>query len=372
VSAGTEVDHFYMGVALELARKGIGRTSPNPMVGAVVVQAGRIVGRGFHPKAGDPHAEVLALEQAGTSAKGATLYVSLEPCAHRGRTPPCTEAVLASGVARVVAAMEDPNPLVKGQGLRRLREAGISVDAGVREPEARRLNEAFCLSIREGRAFAHLKLAATLDGRIATHSGDSRWITSPESRARAHDLRARCGAILIGVGTAAADDPRLTVRLEGEPERRVLRVVLDPRLRAPERLSMLSGEEAAHTLLACREEAEADRGARLRARGLEVLSLPASPLGGMDLRALLTALYRRGIMEVLVEGGGETSRAFLDQGLVDRFHGFYSLRLLGGRESVPMVGGPGPDRIDQAVRLESVEVERIGPDLYVTGRPARR
>lgn len=366
-----EADRFYMGLALELARRGVGRTSPNPAVGCVVARDGRVVGRGFHPAAGEPHAEVFALEEAGPEARGADLYVTLEPCAHHGRTPPCADRVLAAGIRRVVAAMEDPNPRVAGGGLRRLREAGVEVAVGVGQAEARRLNEGFCLSIRERRAFVHLKLAATLDGKIATRTGHSRWVTSPESRERGHRLRDACGAVLVGVGTAAADDPRLTVRLPGEPERRIRRVVLDPRLRCPENLAILAPGEARHTVLACAREIDGARTRLFEARGARVLALPRRG-ACLDLEALLAALYAQGTMEVLVEGGSDTARSFLDAGLVDRVHLFLAPRLLGGRDAVPMVGGASPERMDEAWGLEELEVERVGPDLYLTGIPRRR
>ncbi|GAB4261053.1 bifunctional diaminohydroxyphosphoribosylaminopyrimidine deaminase/5-amino-6-(5-phosphoribosylamino)uracil reductase RibD [Deferrisoma sp.] len=363
-------DRFYMGLALDLARKGLGRTSPNPAVGCVVVRDGRVVGRGYHPRAGEPHAEVFALDEAGPAARGADLYVTLEPCSHHGRTPPCTDRIVAAGVRRVVAAMADPNPAVAGRGFERLRAAGIRVEVGLSEPEARRLNEAFCLSIVERRAFVHLKLAATLDGKTATASGDSRWITSPQSRERVHRLRDRCGVVIVGVGTAAADDPRLTVRLPGEPERPTLRVVLDPRARVPETLWMLSPGEAASTWIACGPEAPDDRAGALARRGARVLRLPQGPRG-LDLRRLLEEIYAAGRMEVLVEGGAETARRFLDAGLVDRIHLFYAPRLLGGRDAVPMLGGASPERIAEAWPVEDLEWERVGPDLYLTGRLGR-
>lgn len=367
-----EADRFFVGLALELAARAAGRTSPNPLVGAVVVRDGRVVGRGFHPRAGEPHAEVFALDEAGEAARGADLYVTLEPCSHRGRTPPCADRVAASGVRRVVAAMEDPNPLVAGQGFARLRAAGLQVVAGVREAEARRLNEAFCLSIRERRAFAHLKLAATLDGRIATRTGDSRWVSSPESRERVHRLRDRCQAVVVGVGTVVADDPRLTVRLPDRPERRLLRVVLDPNLRAPlDRSLLASPEEAAWTLAVCGPGAPGRAEEAFRAAGAEVLRLPAAPGGSLDLGLLLKDLYGRGMMEVLVEGGAATARALLDQGLADRLHWFLSPRLLGGADAVPAVGGVSPERMADAWRVEDLEVEAVGSDLYLTGRPAR-
>jgi diaminohydroxyphosphoribosylaminopyrimidine deaminase/5-amino-6-(5-phosphoribosylamino)uracil reductase len=233
------------------------------------------------------------------------------------------------------------------------------------------MNEAFCLSIREGRAFAHLKLAATLDGRIATRTGDSRWVTSEASRERVHRLRRACQAVIVGVGTVEADDPRLTVRLPGEPEGRPLRVVLDPSLRASADRILLAPGEACHTLLACGPGASAEAEASVAARGAEVLRLPVLSDGGLDLAALLKTLYGRGMMEALVEGGGATARAFLDLGLVGRVHWFLSPRLLGGVDAVAALGGRSPEKMDEAWRLEGVEVEHVGPDLYVTGIPTR-
>ena len=366
-----ESDRFYMRIALELAEKGQGRTSPNPAVGCVVVREGRVVGRGFHPAAGEPHAEVYALREAGDEAIGADLYVTLEPCAHHGRTPPCADLVARSGVQRVVAAAEDPNPRVAGQGLRILRDAGIRVDVGVLAEESRRLNEAFNLSIVEGRSFVHLKLAATLDGKIATRSGHSRWITSEEARARVHELRDRCGAVAVGVGTAVADDPGLTVRLPDRAERHITRFVLDPSLRAPLTLRMLRPGEARHTVLVCGEDVDPGRSSTYEHAGVDILRVPRFE-GKLDLGRFARGVYERGLMEVLVEGGAETARGFMDAGLVDRLHVFLSLRILGGRDSVPMVGGASPNRIEQAWALDRVEVERVGTDIYVTGLPSRR
>ncbi len=363
-----EADRFYMGLALAEARRGLGWTSPNPAVGCVVARDGRVLGRGFHPRAGEPHAEAFALAEAGDAARGADLYVTLEPCSHHGRTPPCADRVIAAGVRRVVVAAEDPNPRVAGAGLARLRGAGLAVEVGVGRAEAERLTEGFRLAVGERRAFVHLKFATTLDGRIATASGDSRWITSPESRHRVHELRGACGAVGVGVGTAVADDPRLTCRLPGAPERRLWRVVFDPRGRLPRSAWMLTPAEAPHTLVACGPRAEV---ADLEAAGARALRVPA-PRGELDLKAVLAALWERGVMELLVEGGGETARRFLDAGLADRVHWFVSPRILGGRDARGAVGGTSPARIAEAWRLEGVEVERLGPDLYLTGTPAAR
>jgi diaminohydroxyphosphoribosylaminopyrimidine deaminase/5-amino-6-(5-phosphoribosylamino)uracil reductase len=244
------------------------------------------------------------------------------------------------------------------------------VDVGVLQGEASRLNEAFALSIRERRPFVHLKLAATLDGKIATRTGDSRWISSDESRRRVHELRDICGAVIIGVATAATDNPRLTVRLPDCPERHILRLVLDPTLRIPDGLRLLAPEKASHTVLVCAEGVSPERVARQQSTGAEVLQVPRVS-GGLDLPILLQHVYRRGVMEVLVEGGSETARAFLDAGLVDRFHLFFSPRILGGRDAVPMLGGASPARVDQALLVEGLKMEPVGPDLYVTGTPQK-
>ena len=367
----TAADAFYMELALDLARRGLGLTSPNPAVGCVVARHGRILGRGFHPAAGQPHAEVFALREAGVRARAADVYVTLEPCSHHGRTPPCVDALLEARPRRVVVATEDSNPQVAGRGIRALREAGIAVEVGVGADEARRLNEAFALSVVARRSFVHLKLAATLDGRIATVGGDSRWITSAASRQRVHRLRQVCGAVVVGVSTAVADDPQLTVRLPGAETQWITRVVLDPALRTPSGSHLLDPESAGHTLLACSEGAEAVRGDRYRGLGCELLPLPGEG-GELDLDALLHELYCRGRMEVLVEGGSETARRFLAADLVDRVHLFYAPKLLGGRGSLGMLGGPDPERIADALCLDEIEIERVGPDLYVTGKPVRR
>lgn len=364
-----EADSFYMALALELAARGNGTTSPNPLVGAVLVKDGRIVGRGWHERAGAPHAEVAALTEAGDEARGATLYVTLEPCSHHGRTPPCADAVIRAGVRRVVAAMEDPNPLVAGSGLAKLAEAGIATDVGLHGEEARRQNEGFILSVVEKRSFVHLKLGATLDGKIATGGGESRWITSEESRETVHLLREQTGAVLVGVETALKDNPRLTARVPGKPERMTLRVILDRSLRGTTRISMLGAGEAASTLVICGERAPGDRFERFAATGARVERVPETEGGMLDLRKVLEFLYSMGRMEVLVEGGARTARAFLDQRLVDRIHFFYAPKILGGASSLSMIGGEGPERLSEAVKISDLLVYTVGPDVYVTGRP---
>jgi diaminohydroxyphosphoribosylaminopyrimidine deaminase/5-amino-6-(5-phosphoribosylamino)uracil reductase len=367
-------DQYHMELALELAAKGCGTTTPNPMVGALVVKEGKIVGRGFHSICGGPHAEVLALKEAGEEARGAELFVTLEPCSHTGRTPPCAEAIIKAGIKRVVSAMEDPNPEVAGAGHALLREANIETITNVCQKSANKLNEAFILSIREQRPFVHLKLAATLDGKIATASGDSKWITSPLSREVVHRLRRMCGVVMVGVGTANDDDPSLTVRLPDAPEVTILRVVLDPSLRIKKDLKLLRDEahKATHeaTIVVCSANAAASKMKAIEELGARVLPLPFEN-GELDLDLLLKEIYKLGKMEVLLEGGGETARRFLDAGLVDRCHFFYGPKILGGKDGRAMVGGMSPALMKDSLQINDLEVSMCGPDIYLTGTPQK-
>jgi len=360
------MDEKYMQMALELARRAAGRTSPNPMVGAVLVRDGRVVGRGYHARAGTPHAEIHALREAGELAEGATLYVTLEPCCHYGRTGPCTEAIIEAGVARVVAAMTDPNPRVAGRGLERLRRAGVEVAVGVLEAEARRLNEVFIKYMTTGLPFVVLKAAMSLDGKIATRTGRSRWITGGEARARGHALRDRYDAILVGVNTVLADDPALTARLPDGAGRDPVRIILDSRARTPPGAKVIVQQSAAPTLVAVTPDAPADRVAALERAGASVLVVPGeSPR--VDLKALLIELARREITSVLVEGGGEVHASFLAGGLVDKVVWFIAPLIIGGREAPGPVGGEGPADLQEAVRLHEVTVTRCGGDYCLEG-----
>ncbi|PLX44419.1 MAG: bifunctional diaminohydroxyphosphoribosylaminopyrimidine deaminase/5-amino-6-(5-phosphoribosylamino)uracil reductase RibD [Deltaproteobacteria bacterium] len=361
-------DLLLMELAIELAKRGVGTTTPNPAVGCVIVKDGRIVGRGYHEKAGGPHAEVAALNEACDEARGATAYVTLEPCSHHGRTPPCTDALINAGIKRVVAAAVDPNPMVAGRGLALLKKAGVEVDSGVLEEKANRLNESYRHAIIEKRAFLNLKLAATLDGCTATLKGDSKWITSPESRLRVHALRKRSRVVMVGVGTANADDPGLDVRLGVDEPIDTLRVVVDRDLVIRSDLKMLSEGRARGTVIFCGHGAPAKRMEELHSLGAKVLPLAGSPLaGGLDLKEGLTALYGMGKMEVLCEGGGKLAKALLDAGLVGRLHLFIAPKILGG-EGMPLFKGSGAQRIADAAFLEEPRYERVGPDLYVTGK----
>ena len=355
--------------ALQLAERGRGRTSPNPMVGAVLVSAGEIVGEGFHPRAGEPHAEIFALRQAGERAGGATLYVTLEPCCHHGRTPPCTQALIAAGVARVHLAMLDPNPLVAGRGRDQLEAAGIITVVGEREAEARILNEAYLHWITSHRPFVIAKFAASLDGKIATHTGDARWITGPAARQAAHRLRDQVDAILVGVETVIADDPQLTTRLDQAEVRHPLRVILDSRGRIPDSSQVLDPALPGRTLIAT-TDAMPPRRRRDLAHRAEVLLLPAAE-GRVDIPALLDALGERQITSLLVEGGGTVLGSFFARVPVNKVLAFLAPLIIGGQHAPTPVAGPGASCIADAWRLADVRIEQLGPDLLVSGYPAR-
>jgi len=363
VSEGDPAERF-MRRALELAERGRGLTSPNPMVGAVLVTSGgEIAGEGFHSRAGAPHAEVEALRAAGARARGATLYVTLEPCSHHGRTPPCAKAVIEAGVARVVAAVADPNPLVSGRGFAALRAAGIEVVTGAGAAEAERQNRAFLTAMRERRPHVTLKAGMTLDGKIADLHGGSRWITGEAARHRAHRLRAESDAIVVGIDTVLRDDPELTVRL-GEPwPREPLRVVLDTEARIPAGARLIRAGRPSAAVIAVGAEAPRARVEALAATGATVVCCRTRDKR-VDLGALLAELFAREVRAVLVEGGGEVHGAFLDSGLVDRVAMFAAPLLIGGRGATPVVGGAGRE-LKSAIRLGGFTVTPLGDDLLI-------
>ena len=354
--------------ALQLAARARGHTSPNPMVGAVIVSGGRIVGEGYHHRAGEPHAEVHALREAGRRARGSALYVTLEPCAHYGRTPPCTDAIIAAGVSRVIAAGRDPSPKVNGKGFRLLREAGLAVEAGLLAEEAARLNEFYFTFVRAGRPFVSLKLALSLDGKIATASGESRCITGPAARRFVHRLRSWHDAVMVGIGTALADDPRLTVR-HVRSRRQPRRVIVDSRLRLPATARVLKGDPP--PIIITTDKAPATRARRLEATGAEIVSTPVRD-GRVDPAAALKELGRRSITSVLLEGGAELAAAALAAGVVDKLYFFLAPRLIGGASSPGAIGGAGIARLSDAVRLTDVRVRRVGEDLLVEAYPVRK
>ncbi|MBO0858894.1 MAG: bifunctional diaminohydroxyphosphoribosylaminopyrimidine deaminase/5-amino-6-(5-phosphoribosylamino)uracil reductase RibD [Chloracidobacterium sp.] len=356
--------------AFALARLAEGRTSPNPMVGAVIVRDGRVVGEGYHHRAGAPHAEIEALRDAGDLARGAAMYVTLEPCAHYGRTPPCADAIIEAGVAEVYYAVGDPNPRVNGKAHSQLKAAGIAVTRGLCEDEARELNRPFFKHVLTGRPFVTAKFALSLDGKIATRAGDSRWISNTASRRRAHELRNITDAIIVGAGTVLADDPRLTTRLSSgslrigngaEPAdiRHPLRIVADSRGRAPLTAGVFDPALPGKTVLATTDAAPGAHCAELMARGVEVWTLPADMLGRVSLQALLDEIGRRGMLTLLVEGGSELLGSFFDEKLVDRVWAFIAPLIIGGRNAPGPVSGRGVEALAEAIRLHRLQVETI-------------
>jgi len=357
-------DEQYMEQALELARRGAGTASPNPMVGAVVVRDDVVVGEGFHARPGDPHAEVLALRDAGTKAAGADLYVNLEPCCHHGRTPPCTEAIRASGVARVFAAIEDPNPLVAGKGGAVLGDQGIPVSYGLAAGAALRLNEAYLKHSRTGLPFVFIKSAVTLDGKIATRTGDSRWITGESERALVHEMRNAADAILTGIGTILADDPRLTARLPGGRGRDPRRVVVDPMLKIPTAARVLIGAGAGDTIVVASSVASRKKADELEALGARVLFMGR---GRVELPELMTLLGEEGITSVMIEAGAEVCASALDAGIVDKVVYFVAPKIVGGRDAPGAVGGDGAVLLKDATVLRDVTYTQVGDSMMVIG-----
>ena len=332
----------YMRIAIELAKKAEGMTSPNPMVGAVIVKNGRVVGRGYHKKAGLPHAEVNALRQAGSRAKGATLYVTLEPCDHFGRTPPCTTAIVKSGIERVFIAMKDPNPLNNGRGIRRLNKHGIKTGVGLFAEEAAALNRPYIKFITKGIPFVTVKVAQSLDGKIATRTGDSKWISSEESRRYVHGLRRLADAVMVGASTAKKDDPLLLSRLSRGKQ--PIRVIVGGRSAIPSDSRIFSDAHKAPVIVV-------KPAGRLRKK--------------VDLRKLLTVLAKRDITNILVEGGGELIASLVEEKLVDRFLVFVAPKIIGGRDAKTAVEGSGIESIKNAIKLKNVSVKRFKEDLLI-------
>lgn len=350
-------DQLWMARALELARRADYATSPNPMVGAVVLdENGRLAGEGYHTAKGAPHAEEVALAAAGARAQGGTIYANLEPCTHAHRSPACADAIAAAGIKRVVVAMEDPDTRVNGNGVRQLRAAGIDVAVGVGAAAAQRLNEFYTVHRTTGRPFVAVKFAMSLDGKIATRTGRSRWITGEQARAHGHQLRHEHDAILVGVNTVVKDDPELTTRLnDKEKARQPLRVVLDSRLRMPRGARVLDG----HTLIATTRSGAVD--------GAEVLPLDADQAGRVPITGLLDELGRRGIISLLVEGGGETHASFLAARLVDKVYAYVAPIVIGGKEAPGPVAGDGVEDLKSALRLRDTTVTTFGDDTLISG-----
>jgi diaminohydroxyphosphoribosylaminopyrimidine deaminase/5-amino-6-(5-phosphoribosylamino)uracil reductase len=359
-------DPNYMKIALNLAEKGLGRTSPNPMVGAVLVKDDQVVGRGYHQRAGGPHAEVNAIDDAGERARGATLYVTLEPCNHFGRTPPCTHKIADAGIRRVVVAMGDPNPGVQGGGNGYLQDHDIDVTTGICEKEARKLNEAFITWVTTGRPFVVVKCAATLDGRIATRTGDSRWVTGPASRQFVHRIRHAVDGIMIGVETVKKDDPSLTTRLDGATGSDPTRIILDTHLSIPLAAKLLHQTSHAPTWVVCATNAPVERRAALENAGAKVIT---APLKGrrIDLSALMQQLGGMGITSLLIEGGGMVIGSAFASDIVNKICFFYAPKILGGDDGVPICRGTGPESMHQSIAVHDLTVFRFDTDVMLQG-----
>ena len=361
-------DKTYMRMALRLAKKGMGITSPNPMVGAVVVKDGRVIGRGYHKGPGKLHAEAMAIQDAGPEARGATLYINLEPCCHTDkRTPPCTKEIIRSEIRRVVIGMEDPNPLVNGRGIRELAEAGIQIEKGVLYPEAGRMNEIYSKFISTKTPFVILKSASSLDGRIALPSGESKWITGEIARRYSHRLRAMVDAVLVGVGTALADDPLLSVRDIGIRGKQPLRIIVDSRLRIPLTARVLDQRGGQETMIVTTKAASGEAVETLEKIGVKTLIAASREDGEVSLRSMMGQLGRLGISSVLIEGGSKINASALREGVVDKVVILYSPRIIGGSDSIGMVGGPAPGSLDESVFLKDISIRRLGEDILVEG-----
>lgn len=356
-------DERWMKRVLRLAEMGRGRTSPNPMVGAILVKDGEVAGEGYHAKAGEAHAEIIALQQAREEARGAVLYLNLEPCTHYGKTPPCAPRVIESGVKRVVIGMEDPNPLVKGKGIEILRRADLDVEVGILEKECQRLNEAFCKYILKKEPFVILKVAATVDGKLATRNGDSKWISGEASRRFVHKLRDQVDGVLVGIGTVLKDDPQLTARIRGG--RDPYRIVLDSRLKIPEEAKVI-GTSPSKTIIAATEFAPKDKIEKLEKRGVQILILDSQE-GKINLKSCLSKLGEIGMMSLMVEGGSQINGSFLDEGLIDKLLLFLSPKLIGDHQALGIFGGRGVSSLEEAVALKEMKTRRVGEDILLEG-----
>ncbi len=349
-------ENVFLAEAIKLAERARGRTSPNPLVGAVIVKGGRVIARGYHKQAGFPHAEIEAIRRSTSSPKGATLYVNLEPCFHWGKTPPCVDAIINAGVKKVVIATKDPNPKVSGKSVRKLRRAGIRVVTGVMEREAEKLNEVFFLNMKKKRPFVAAKCAQSLDGKIATRTGKSKWITSKEARTYARSLRDKYDAVLVGISTVIEDDPAL------DGIRKIpYKVVIDPKLRLPlqSRLVKRSPEEL---IVFHSADAGKNKKTQLEKKGVRLFVFK-------DLKNILKTLYKLEVMSVFVEGGAETLGRFFDKKLVDKIHFFYAFKVIGGRDALASIGAQGVSSLQKAVFIKDVEIERVTKGFLVTGYP---
>ncbi len=358
-------DEHYMNLVLKLAKKGEGLVSPNPMVGALIVKKGKIIGKGYHKKCGSPHAEVLAINSASEDLKGSTLYVNLEPCVHYGRTPPCVPEIVKAGIKRVVIAMQDPNPSVNGKGIEMLKEAGISLTVGVLEEKAKKLNEVFIVNVEKKRPFFIMKSACSLDGKIATRTCDSKWISGEESRKYVNRLREKVDGIMAGINTVIVDNPMLIPRNE-RPKKIPVRVILDTKLRIPISSNIVRTAKDFKTIVFT-SDSEESKEAKLRSMGVEVVKVNKDEDGRVSILEVARELYKREIMSVLVEGGGEVNSSLLKHGLLDKFILFYSPMFIGGKNAMSMIGGRGIEFLKDAQKLKIERLRKIGDDICVEG-----
>jgi diaminohydroxyphosphoribosylaminopyrimidine deaminase / 5-amino-6-(5-phosphoribosylamino)uracil reductase len=359
-------DHYFMKMALALAEKGRGFTSPNPMVGAVVVKDGKVVGKGWHAKAGEAHAEVNAIDDAGQAARGATLYVTLEPCNHTGRTPPCTKKIIRAGIARTVIAMTDPNPEVTGGGIDCLRKAGIQVTQDVCEQQARKLNEVFINFCRTKLPFVILKTASTLDGQIATRTGDSKWITGESARLFVHQIRHEVDAIMVGIGTIRTDDPSLTTRFPDRKGKDPRRIVLDTRLSIPENARVLNLDSEADTIIVCGKSELDHKKKALMKKGVKIIQADETDQK-INLRSLMPILGQMGITSLLIEGGSRIIHSALAADIIDKIFLFYAPKILGGNDGFSLCSGKGPEKMNQAAQIKDMNVRWFENDIMIEG-----
>jgi len=359
-------DKYFMKMALELAWNGLGFTSPNPMVGAVIVKDGKVVGKGYHKAVGEAHAEVDAINDAKGSAAGGTLYVTLEPCNHTGRTSPCTLKITEAGIKRVVVAMKDPNPDVKGGGIDYLRRNGIEITLGICEDEAKKLNEAFIKFVKTGRPFVTLKCAATLDGRIASRTGDARWVSGEESRRYVHKIRHAVDAIMVGINTVKVDDPSLTTRLDDMNGLDPVRIILDTNLSISEEARVLQLDSDSDTIIITCNSVSEDKKNRVKKKGAKVIETPVKD-GLIDLASLMEHLGTLEITSLLIEGGSRVNASALSAGIVDKVIFFYAPKILGGDDGIPMCMGTGPDLMKQSIPVKNINVHRFGDDVMIEG-----
>lgn len=357
-------DTHYMQLALELAAKGRGTVAPNPMVGAVIVKDGRIIGAGYHEKFGEGHAEVNAFRSATEDVAGATIYVTLEPCSHYGKTPPCSDKIIEMKIGRVVIAALDPNPLVSGRGVKKLQAAGIEVVTGVLAEESSRLNEVFMKYIVAKEPFVVMKAAMSLDGKIATRTGESQWITGQAARERVHQLRSALSGIMVGVQTVITDDPQLTSRIPGG--KNPLRIIVDSSLRIPLEAKVLRDQDSAKTIIATTEQVDRNKAALLEEAGIELLTVPAKD-GRTDLKALMRVLGERGIDSILLEGGATLNFAALQAGIVDKVQVYIAPKLIGGETAKTPVGGEGIEKLSQAFGVLDLKASAVGEDILLEG-----